>query len=54
MYTINSKVVLIVYDITSRDSFVRAGELFSELKETGVDDAEICLVGNKSDLVELR
>lgn len=54
MYLRNSKVVCIVYDITSKETFERAKELFNELKENGVENATICLIGNKLDLSELR
>ena len=53
MYYRGAAAALVVYDITSQSSFVRAQEWIQELKENA-PDALIALIGNKSDLSEQR
>lgn len=43
-----------VYDVTKRDSYVRAEKWIRELKEKAPKDIIVYLVGNKIDLVEQR
>ena len=45
---------LIIYDITSRRSFDNALDWLTRLKENSQEDIVILLVGNKTDLVDLR
>jgi len=44
----------VVYDVTKRDSYVRAEKWIRELKEKAPKDIIVYLVGNKIDLVEQR
>ena len=43
-----------MYDITSHSSFEKAQDWIKELKRQAPEDIVICLVGNKSDLIEQR
>jgi len=53
LYYHGAAVVLIVYDVTNRDSLVTGAlQWISELRKTGPPDAIYALVGNKADLVE--
>ncbi|MCL4146234.1 UNVERIFIED_CONTAM: hypothetical protein GTU68_016117 [Idotea baltica] len=45
---------LIVYDITNELSFESVNKWLKELKETGENDINIMLCGNKADLKHLR
>lgn len=55
MYYRNANAALVVYDITDKESLVKAEEWVNELKsKVKDDDLVICLVGNKLDLVELK
>ena len=45
---------LVVYDVTKRESYVRAEKWIQELKKEGPKDIITYLVGNKIDLVEER
>ena len=47
-------IVLIVYDVTSEDSFVKADEYIEIAKECARDSAVIMVVGNKHDLTAQR
>tara|TARA_B100001758_G_scaffold190722_1_gene167694 strand:+ start:2766 stop:3368 length:603 start_codon:yes stop_codon:yes gene_type:complete len=53
IYYRNSKVALIVYDITNLKSFEDAKNWIRELKEI-LPDCFIILIGNKSDLIEKK
>ena len=50
MYYRGAKAAIIVYDITSISSFVRAKEWALELRRFGNDAMVICLAGNKADM----
>eukprot|EP00744_Colponema_vietnamica_P013669 GILI01019157.1.p1 GENE.GILI01019157.1~~GILI01019157.1.p1 ORF type:complete len:208 (+),score=11.68 GILI01019157.1:325-948(+) len=55
MYYRRARAALIVYDITSRDSFVKAKFWLDELRRSEADpDVQITLVGNKRDLHDKR
>ncbi|KAJ6226236.1 ras-related protein rab-5c [Anaeramoeba flamelloides] len=54
MYYRGSEVAIIVFDITSNDSYSRAKQWVDELYEKGIPDLIIGFVGNKSDLEEKR
>lgn len=43
-----------VYDVTKRDSYVRAEKWIQELKEKAPKNIIVYLIGNKIDLVEER
>eukprot|EP01094_Clydonella_sp_ATCC50884_P018262 TRINITY_DN3359_c1_g1_i4.p1 TRINITY_DN3359_c1_g1~~TRINITY_DN3359_c1_g1_i4.p1 ORF type:complete len:234 (+),score=76.84 TRINITY_DN3359_c1_g1_i4:81-704(+) len=50
MYYREAAAALVVFDITSQDTFDRAQKWLTELYKAGSDDMVIALVGNKSDL----
>ena len=51
LYYRGASVILIVYDISNRDSFVNgASDWVAELRGKGLDDAQWVLIGNKLDL----
>ena len=55
MYYRGSKVVLIVYDITNRDSYDGAKEWLTEIiKSELLENPKIFLIGNKVDLDKKR
>ncbi|CBY21627.1 unnamed protein product [Oikopleura dioica] len=54
MYYRHASGALVVYDVTKRDSYVRAEKWIRELKEKAPKDIIVYLVGNKIDLVEQR
>ena len=43
--------MIVVYDVTRRDSFDKVDEWVSEVKKYGNDNNSFCLVGNKCDIV---
>jgi small GTP-binding protein len=53
MYFKNAHIILIVYDMTSRQSFNQVNHYLEKIK-IHTDNAKIILVGNKSDLEEHR
>lgn len=54
MYYRGAAAAVVVYDITSRQSFVRAKSWVKELQKQGNTTVLICLVGNKMDLSDQR
>ena len=54
MYYRGSKAAIIVYDITNQESLSTLKNWVAELKEHGPEDMLLAVVGNKSDLNELR
>ena len=50
MYYRNAHSAIVVYDITSKDSFVGAKMWIDEIKKKGPENCLIVLTGNKSDL----
>jgi Ras-related protein Rab-6A len=54
MYIRDANIIIVVYDITSKDSFTHTGHWLNEVKDLKRDDAIFCLVGNKLDLSEKR
>ena len=54
MYYRGAKAALVVYDVTSADSFARAKAWVAELVESGSSDVVLALAGNKCDLTEDR
>ena len=53
-YIRDSSVALVVYDITSRPSFVNAGRWIEDVRAERGADVLIVLVGNKTDMPERR
>ena len=54
MYTRDSNIFLVLYDITNKDSFIHAEYWVNETKNLKKEDAIFVLVGNKIDLEEKR
>eukprot|EP00474_Spongospora_subterranea_P008548 CRZ09006.1 hypothetical protein [Spongospora subterranea] len=54
MYYRGAAAAVVVYDITSEDSFKRAKKWIEELRQTGSADIVIALAGNKTDLEAQR
>ncbi|KAH0793523.1 ras-related protein Rab-5B [Histomonas meleagridis] len=54
MYFQNADAAIIVYDITSSESFSDVETWLKELREKGPENIVICLAGNKSDLSQMR
>ena len=51
LYYRGASVILIVYDVTERETFTRGvKDWIKELNEKGLDKAQLVLVGNKQDL----
>ena len=46
--------MLLVFDLTNKNTFTNLTYWLSDLKNNGPEDAIICLVGNKSDLENER
>jgi len=53
-YIRDSSVAMIVYDITSQNSFKSINKWVEDVREERGNDVVIMLVGNKSDLQDLR
>ena len=49
-YYRNAQGGILVYDLTSKESFERMNYYLKELKSSGPEDIKIILLGNKSDL----
>jgi len=54
MYYRGAQAAIVVYDITSRDSFDKSKQWVKELREKSTPDQIIALVGNKCDLSSSR
>jgi small GTP-binding protein len=54
MYYRGAAAAIVVYDITSPDSFARAKSWVRELQRQGNPNIVIALAGNKSDLASVR
>jgi len=54
MYYRGAQAALVVYDITSKNSFDRAKDWVRELQQQGDPNVVVAFVGNKSDLEEIR
>jgi small GTP-binding protein len=54
MYYHRAAGALLVYDVTSRDSFAKLEEFYNTLREQAAAGIPIVLVGNKTDLGEAR
>mmetsp|Transcript_41338 Transcript_41338/g.43250 ORF Transcript_41338/g.43250 Transcript_41338/m.43250 type:complete len:181 (+) Transcript_41338:15-557(+) len=53
-YYKGSHGIIILYDVTSKESFKSTSDFVEEVKKFGNEDAKIMLVGHKSDLEEKR
>ena len=54
MYVHDSNIIIIVYDITNKDSFIHVQNWIKETKELKREDVIFVLVGNKIDLEDKR
>uniref|UniRef100_A0A8R1DX13 Uncharacterized protein n=1 Tax=Caenorhabditis japonica TaxID=281687 RepID=A0A8R1DX13_CAEJA len=55
MYMRNADAALIVYDVTNRDSFDDVHRWINDLgRSSGTEEANVYLIGNKTDLVDKR
>lgn len=54
MYIRDANIIIVVYDITLKDSFTHTAHWVNETKDLKRDDAIFCLVGNKIDLEDKR
>ena len=54
MYIRDANIILVVYDITNKDSFTHTEHWVNETKDLKREDAIFVLVGNKTDLEENR
>ena len=54
MYTRDANIILLVYDISSKDSFIHLPDWLQDLNNINKDDIIFALVGNKIDLSEKR
>ena len=50
MYTRNADIILLVYDVTSKDSFTHISNWFKDLTNINKEDVIFVVVGNKIDL----
>ena len=50
MYYRNAHAVIVAYDLTIRDTYLKAKNVVKELKRQAKPNLTICLVGNKCDL----
>ena len=51
-YYKSSAAVLVVYDITNRSSFDDLTEWMDRLEESANNDITVCIIGNKTDLID--
>lgn len=51
-YFRNAAGCLLVYDVTRRSTFLHLKDWLDDIRSQADDDISICLVGNKSDLIE--
>jgi Ras-related protein Rab-6A len=54
MYTRDANIILLVYDITNRDSFNHLPEWLKDLTNINLDEVILAVVANKIDLAEKR
>lgn len=52
MYTRDSNIILLVYEINNKDSFIHLPDWLNDLSNVNKDDVIFALVGNKIDLEE--
>ena len=54
MYTRDANIILLVYDITNKESFENLSLWLKDLTNININEVIICIVGNKIDLNEKR
>ena len=54
MYTRDANIILLVYDICSKDSFLHLSDWLRDLTNINMNEVIFALVGNKTDLTENR
>ena len=54
MYTRDANIILLVYDISNRDSFINLTQWLKDLTNVNMDEIILCIVGNKIDLLDKR
>ena len=54
MYTRDANIILLVYDITNKESFENLYVWLKDLTNININEVIICIVGNKTDLNEKR
>ena len=50
MYTRDANIILLVYDISNRDSFTNLSQWLKDLTNVNMEEVILCIVGNKIDL----
>ena len=54
LYTRDAKIILLVYDISCKESFIHLSDWLQELTNVNKDEVIFALVGNKNDLKDSR
>ena len=54
MYTRDANIILLVYDITNKESFENLSLWLKDLTNININEVIVCIVGNKIDLTEKR
>ena len=54
MYTRDANIILLVYDISNRDSFTNLSQWLKDLTNVNMEEIILCVVGNKIDLIDKR
>ena len=54
MYTRDANIILLVYDISNRDSFTNLSQWLKDLTNVNMEEVILCIVGNKIDLNDKR
>lgn len=54
MYIRDANIIIVVYDVTIKESFVNTNHWVKETRDLKSEDAIFCLVGNKIDLADKR
>ena len=54
MYTRDANIILLVYDISNRDSFTNLSQWLKDLTNVNMEEIILCIVGNKIDLTDKR
>ena len=54
LYTRDAKIILLVYDISNKESFIHLSDWLQELTNVNKDEVIFALIGNKNDLKDSR
>ena len=54
MYTRDANIILLVYDITSKESYNSLSQWLKDLTNININEVILCVIGNKIDLNEKR